>query len=182
MALSNWDTLAMLIHNHQPCDGTFTSPSGILVELYKNWLYIHDPKAWTEDSRYCHPVVMEIQEGILTYKDVEIRAFRGPQKGVYVVCTSYDPKNAKNFDRSLGMIGCGVYGFTQDEEAEWIGVTAGLVSKETSSFGADVFGRRNRTNEGRPSGFWNFEKLGASPKRSFLRFRASDSRSRRKVE
>ena len=37
MALSNWDTFAMT-HENKSCGGVYTSPQGISVEIYKNWI------------------------------------------------------------------------------------------------------------------------------------------------
>jgi hypothetical protein len=113
MALSNWDTMA-LNEKGEPSHGEFTSPCGVSVEFYKNWLYVRDAKAWQEGGGYTEPTVMEIQPGDIRYKDVHILALRGPQNGVFaVVWTGYG-------DEVKGMAGCGVYGY---EGMEWIGVT-----------------------------------------------------------
>lgn len=126
MALSNWDTLALTVEG--PTSGVFTSPLGVSVEIYKNWLYVHDPDTWRE-GRYSKPVVMEIQHGEVNYRDVCILAKRGPQEGVYVMMWS-------GYEWSPGadmMVGCGVYGYADRDEAatgapqpedyEWLGVT-----------------------------------------------------------
>lgn len=114
MALSNWDTLAF-DHDAKPINGIFTSPGGVTVEIYKNWLYVLDPKAWEEKSGFSKPVVMEITHGEIRYKDVQIVALRGPQIGVYAAVWSGYSKNIQ------GMIGCGVSGY--DDSSKWIGVT-----------------------------------------------------------
>ena len=127
MALSNWDTLALTVDG--PTNGVFTSPRGVSVEIYKNWLYVRDAEAWQE-GRYVEPVIMEIRQGEVNYRDVCIIAVRGPQEGVYVMVWS-------GYEWSPGadmMVGCGVYGFAdRDEDAlgpvpepedyEWLGVT-----------------------------------------------------------
>jgi len=116
MALSNWDTLA-IDETGSPTSGTFISPLGIEVSLYKNWLYVRDNKAWEDGGSYIHPTVMKVISGDLTYKDVTILAKRGPQEGVFAVVSS-----GANYDNSLKlMVGCGVYGFSGDD---WIGVNA----------------------------------------------------------
>lgn len=119
MALSNWDTLAIDLDGN-PTNGVFKSQrSGATVELYKNWIYVRDPKAWREgDGRYVNDVVLEIQHGSLCYQNIHIAAMRGPQQGVFVVCwtVDYNEKPAKY----EGMIGCGVYGFDNED---WVGVT-----------------------------------------------------------
>ncbi len=112
MALSSWDTLAVNL-NGEAQAGFFVSPGGVKIEIYKNWIYIRDPKAWREGGSFTQDVVMEIQHGELRYGDVEIHAIRGPQNGVYVVCWHEN-------EQTTGMIGCGVYGY---EGEKWIGVT-----------------------------------------------------------
>lgn len=116
MALSNWDTLAVDL-NGEPQAGSFTSPGGVEVRIYKNWIYISDPQAWREKGGFVKDTIMEIQHGTVRYHDVEIQAIRGPQYGVYVVCwhADHDSKPTKY----TGMIGCGVEGY---EDENWIGV------------------------------------------------------------
>jgi len=116
MALSNWDTAA-LNHKGEPINGIFTSPMGVTVEIYKNWLYVRDKKAWAEGGSFVEPTIMHVTSGDFIYKDVHLVAIRGPQEGVFAVVWSWD-KERKNV---LGMVGCGVYGFT--DEGEWVGVT-----------------------------------------------------------
>jgi hypothetical protein len=114
MALSNWDTMA-LTHEGEFSRGEFVSPAGVKVEIYKNWVYVHDPKAWRQHGCFCEPVVMELKEGVAHYMDVKILALRGPQRGAYVVAWS-----GYKFNSTLtGMLGCGVYGYKGDD---WIGV------------------------------------------------------------
>ena len=114
MALSDWDTKA-LTHEGEFSSGEFVSPAGVKVEIYKNWVYVHDPKAWRQHGCFCEPVVMELQEGVTHYMDVKILVLRGPQRGAYVVAWS-----GYKFNGTLkGMLGCGVYGYKGDD---WIGV------------------------------------------------------------
>lgn len=114
MALSNWDTLA-LTHDGAASDGSFTSPLGIQVEFYKNWLYIRDPKGWRAGGHYLEPTVAEVTSGRLVYQDVTIEVLRGPQNGVYAVVWS-----GHKHDGSIrGIVGCGVSGY--DGET-WTGV------------------------------------------------------------
>jgi hypothetical protein len=137
VALSNWDTMSM-DQDGEPTDGSFTSPLGVEVEIYKNWLYIRDGKAWQDGGSYIEPTVMQVEHGVLTYKDVHIVALRGPQNGVFAACWTppYMNRNKddeKDAGKLVGMIGCGVYGFRQREEHErdksldeiddlWVGV------------------------------------------------------------
>jgi len=118
MALSNWDTL-VIDETGKAINGVFKSPLGIEVEFYKNWLYIHDKKAWEEGGAFVEDTVMEVQSGCFRYKDTNVLAFRGPQNGVFAIVwnTTYEKgKDAK----TTGMVGCGVYGY--DDSGEFIGV------------------------------------------------------------
>ncbi len=123
MALSSWDTLAVDL-NGEPQEGFFVSPDGVQVSIYKNWIYVDDPKAWREKGNFTKSTIMEMHHGDIHYHDVEIRAIRGPQYGVYVACwhADYSCKPAK----FVGMIGCGVSGYAEtkdDEDPIWVGVT-----------------------------------------------------------
>jgi hypothetical protein len=113
MALSNWDTLAAN-EKGAPISGSFKSPMGVVVEIYKNWIYLHDAKAW-EKGAFTEDVVARITEGCFQYKDVSILTLRGPQEGVFVVAWS-GAEYSKNIQ---GIVGCGVYGY---ENSEWKGV------------------------------------------------------------
>lgn len=148
MALSNWDTLA-LNEKGQSISGVFRSPLGIEVEFYKNWLYVRDEKGWS-DGAFMRPTVMEVQEGDIRYKDVEILAFRGPQNGIYAVIWS-----GSEFEKTLqGMIGCGVYGFEDGDEThdpDYIGVLPASI---------EWFRTKLRETRTEPMVFWTtmFEK------------------------
>lgn len=120
MALSNWDTLAVDFSG-KSCEGIFKAPSGVEVEIYKNWLYVRDEKGWqSKPPTYIHPTVMEISEGCLQYKDVHIMAIRGPQSGVFAVVY------AGEYGKELGIVGMGVSGYDYPSEgpceAVWVGV------------------------------------------------------------
>jgi hypothetical protein len=75
---------------------------------------------------------MEIQEGSVRYKDVEIQAIRGPQAGIFCAVWSHMPRKKKSkrgneiYDHTFaGMIGCGVSGF--NDASKWIGVSRDTV-------------------------------------------------------
>lgn len=117
MALSNWDTLAVDL-NGEAQAGCFVSPGGVKVDIYKNWIYIHDAKAWRDKGAFVSDTIMEIVEGHVRYHDVHIRAIRGPQEGVYVACWHEDHQDKQTV--ITGMIGCGVSGYSGEN---WVGVT-----------------------------------------------------------
>lgn len=124
MALSNWDTL-MIDQDRKPLGGMWKSDSGIGVELYKNWIHVHDEKAYIGDrAHYSKPIIMMIEEGIICYKDIQIIALRGPQNGVYLVTWKhyYSKDYKKHWIK--GAIGCGVYGFSGNR---YVGVTKGAI-------------------------------------------------------
>lgn len=114
MALSNWDDWSV-DDKGKSCSGEFTSNAGVRIAVYKNWLYVYDEKAWEENSGFAKPVIMNIDEGHLQYKDVHIVAIRGPQEGVFAAVWS----GYEHLDNFKGMIGCGVYGYNG---SEWVGV------------------------------------------------------------
>lgn len=101
MALSNWDTLAL--NQDGPSDGILTSPMGVSVAIYKNWLYVLDPHNAREGGRFdpSSDTVMQVDAGSLAYLDVQIEAVRGPQEGIYTVVLRGEQV----------MVGCGVYGW-----------------------------------------------------------------------
>lgn len=113
MALSNWATLA-LDEKGQATNGVFTSPLGVGIEIYKSWLYVRDEKAWRDKSGYVQPTVMQVQEGVLHYLDVEIVAERGcdgfPES---VYCAVWSGYESDKDDLVTGMVGIGTYGFSQ---------------------------------------------------------------------
>ncbi len=117
MALSNWDTISVDLSG-KPTNGSFVH-DGTNVEVYKNWIYIHDEQAWRE-GRYTDSCILEIHEGRMSYRDIEISAVRGPQDGIYLACWAYD-RDKPDAERLTGMIGCGVYGYEGDSD-KWIGV------------------------------------------------------------
>lgn len=80
----------------------FISPLHVKVQVYKNWLYVKDQKAWENGGQFVSPTVMEIQHGFLTYKDVLIYAKRGPNRGIYFVIW-VEQYNQYHFDFVIGL-------------------------------------------------------------------------------
>lgn len=115
MALSNWDT--MTVNEELECvHGVFRSDMGVIVEAYKNWLYVRDESAWRDGVTFSKPTVMEIHSADMKYIDTKIYAVRDSDSGIYfAVWTGY-----KHGGNLKAMIGCAVYGW---EGEEFVGVT-----------------------------------------------------------
>ena len=99
MSSGNWD-LWVLNEKGEPTDGSFTSPLGVKVEFYKNWLYVGDERAWREGGRFMEPVVLNVHSGQLVYQDVDIWAVRGPQEGVYAAVWTADGRGIVGMGRA----------------------------------------------------------------------------------
>ena len=114
MALSDYDTAAVSLDGEMS-DGVYTSPLGVTVRIYKEHLYIEDPKAWAPGGMFIEPVVGQIEKGDLYYKDVRIFAMPGEHRGVCAAVWSMG-----KVDEVLGFVGVGHYGWLG---TEWVGVT-----------------------------------------------------------
>jgi len=116
MALSNWDTLAFDSEG-APCNGVIEGLSGkASVEIYKNWLYVHDARMWPKGGRFTKPVIAKIEEGSVELSDFKILAKRGPQSSVlaYVESVKYkDQKKGESYRppdvKRMAGIGCSGY-------------------------------------------------------------------------
>lgn len=120
MALSNWATLAW-DENGKPCKGRIEvervfEAEGIVVEIYKNWLYVRDEKSWREGSGYMKPIVMTISQGQLEYYRLKIIARRGSNDELFVVIEY----NNKDSTEKKQLIGIACYGYDGDD---YVGVT-----------------------------------------------------------
>lgn len=130
MALGNWATLAVRF------DGTLIdtvkvdwqkSPSGVLVEIYKNWVYVNDElRPHASNDTFVHPCAMSVRQGDLTYADWSILACRGPQDGIYLAAWFHEQREERSAEprRVHGFVGCGVYGY---DDHTWVGVKPGSV-------------------------------------------------------
>jgi hypothetical protein len=110
MALSNWDILA-IDENGNPTNGVFETPLGIKAEIYKNWVYIHDEKAWREKGGFVKDVVMEVNNGKIHYMDLNLfTEFSEEHNAIFVMAW-----NGWKYDNTLkAMYGIGAYGFDGD--------------------------------------------------------------------
>ncbi len=122
MSLENWATLAINEHGEK-CKGNI-EVRDITVEIYKNWLYVKDKKAWRKEFPYRDPIVMEITKGCIRYGRFVIMAGRGRGNELFVVVeykndNSDERINAKK-ERKL-MIGIACY--TYNDDGEYVDIT-----------------------------------------------------------
>lgn len=107
MALSNWDTMAF-DENGKPCSGIVTNADGSMVEIYRNYLYVHSPKMWRLSGGYRKSVIAEMMDGDIELSGFHIIAKRSDtQNAVFVFCKhSYTAENGYKY---FGGIGCSGY-------------------------------------------------------------------------
>ena len=75
MALSNWDCISFGPGGVSRV-ARFDSARfpGVHIDIYKNWLYLYDPKAGHLNPCYTPPCIAEIRSGDLRYQDMQIFA------------------------------------------------------------------------------------------------------------
>ncbi len=107
MALSNWDLLAL--DEGGVCGGGLETPTGLSAMIYKDSFRVSeasDPDA----------AVLILSEGDAQFRDLMIKAVRGPQYGIYVMAwTGSRWLPEKPFK---AMAGCGVYGWADDRHSD----------------------------------------------------------------
>ena len=108
MALSNWDTLAFNTDG-QPCDGTLRGFDGASAAIYKNWLYVRDPKMWVPGRSFVEPTIAQVTSGNVMISEFDIIAKRHEmQEAIFVLaeCHRSEPH------QRAWMAGIGCYGFS----------------------------------------------------------------------
>lgn len=71
MALSDYDHLIWDSEGNSVLKGQ-KFPSGLVVEPYKNWLYLRHAKMWRKGGSFMYPTIGRIDEGTLQVNDVGI--------------------------------------------------------------------------------------------------------------
>jgi len=110
MAMSNWDMLGM-DQDFKPCSGLKNLSGDASVELYKNWLYVHDKRMWKEDGPFENDTIAQINDGYVIMSDFEITAKRGPQDSIFCMISlrSWEKK-----EDSRWFAGIGCYGYDDE--------------------------------------------------------------------
>lgn len=114
MALSNYDMFVMN-HKGESCRGEFVSPLGVVVKVYKDWLYVEDKIGWQKNGNYGEPTVMEVNSSVLIYKDVNIICVQRPTKHCdnttfFCVWSGWEHENTMN-----GIVGICQFGNIQPD-------------------------------------------------------------------
>lgn len=116
MAVSSYDFFAVN-DKGEPVRNIFSVANDIKVNIRKTWINVEDPKAWDESyTLFVKPVVLQISEGEVFYKSLQIKAISGfeedPSNSIYFVIWDKQSKT--------GITGVACYGYCGDE---WVGVT-----------------------------------------------------------
>jgi len=70
------------------------------VEIYKNWLYVHDKNMWHKGCGYCEDTIAQIQDGHMYLGGFEILAKRIElQSAVFTICER-EGSRLKSWDES----------------------------------------------------------------------------------
>jgi hypothetical protein len=107
MAMSNYDLLAF-DDKGRPCNGVFKS-GNTTAKIYKNWLYISNPKMWVKDeSSFVKPTIAQINGGgCVNLGKMEMHTtWDDHQDSIFVFCQYiHYGKKRTNTKRMVG-IGC----------------------------------------------------------------------------
>lgn len=119
MTSNNFVTIAW-DKNGEPCKCKIEA-EGTIVDIYENWLYIHDEKAWKENSGFGKYTIMEISDGQLRYNRFKIVVARGSNDELFFV------------------VEYGGSGYTEDDKKQMIGISYCLPgSNESAGIEEDV--------------------------------------------
>ena len=89
----------------------FVCPDGVVARIHKNKVYVEDPTAWREASRYSRPIVMQVNTGEATYRSLRLYVERehveDQDDTIYVVAAYDDLGIDKREIVHLAMYGIG---------------------------------------------------------------------------
>lgn len=110
MALSNWDQLVVKIENKEQSNqfGIVYDKYGYGIEVYKNWIYLHDSNIGEElaGRPFSNYNTEQIYQGDSSWGSWKISAKRGPQEGIYFTA----------YSKTSFITGCGVLAYQSHRE------------------------------------------------------------------
>src|SRR3989344_3451699 len=119
MALSNWDTMAF-DKDAKSCNGVLTSHEGASVEIYKNWVYVHDKGMWCKGRPFIEDTIAQVWDGHITLSNfiisvkrhsLQSAAFILAIKKKYVYTTGKGGKEEYDHTDYDWMAGIACYGY-----------------------------------------------------------------------
>lgn len=131
MAMSNYDLLAF-DNQGRPCNGILKSGNTI-ARIYKNWLYISNPKMWKKgESSFSKPIIAQINGGgsINLGKMEIVTKWDNHQNSIFVFCQySHYTKKRTTRKKMVGIGCCGYLDTTSiyvekmglDPDKDWMG-------------------------------------------------------------
>jgi hypothetical protein len=107
MTSSNWVTIAW-DENGVLCPGKIEA-EGTIIDIHESFVYVHDEKAWKENSGFGRYTIMEISEGQLRYNRFKIVVARGINDGIFFAA-EYNNSNTED-DKKKQIFGfsCCIY-------------------------------------------------------------------------
>lgn len=118
MALGNWATMCW-DENGKPVLGRLTEGE-VTIEIYKNWIYIHDSAGWQERHGFSRAVVGEIHSGCVTYKRFRIIVDRHQTQNAMFFIIEYREYEKYETTKLRQLFGVACYGYEGEER---VGVT-----------------------------------------------------------
>jgi hypothetical protein len=125
MALSNWDTLAF-DKDGKSSNGRLILNDSASADIYKNWVYLRDEKAWHENMGFTNPTIMQLSNGVVNYCGAEIQIEGHEyQSAVFVFVSKFywDEEKEEGWYEYQGGIGCSAYlsliKYAKEHNPEW---------------------------------------------------------------
>jgi hypothetical protein len=118
MEEGNWINVAW-DENGKSCEGKIEA-EGIVIDVYMGRLYVHDEKAWSENSGYGRYTIMDISEGQLRYKLFKIIVERGINNELFFAVEYNGNILTKNGDIKKQLIGISYRVNSGEDNAEVI--------------------------------------------------------------
>lgn len=113
MALGNWADVAFDLEG-KPRAGVFRAPTGLRIEIYKNWVYVKRGGSVIMETASCDLNVRMVDACSTT------RLVASRTNGVLFVAVLHADYSAAGQPTAFsGMVGLGCYGYEGDE---WVGV------------------------------------------------------------